>query len=661
MGNMMRMTGFSGLDVEGMVAQLMRAERVRHDRLFQQSITLGWRQEGFINASNSLRTFQSSFLRQTNTGAANSGAANNRLISQRASWTRDMITSSSSSAVGIAGASGTRAGDFSVMVNRLATRDIFDSGNFSTSVTGQNAFDVNNLAAGSFEVSFNGANRTITLTQDDIDAIHTAISDSGGDVEAGNAEFLNILNGRLQQEFGSITTQSSSQQRITAGFDSYGRLTFNPANSNDTIAVKSGTLDIENVFDIDEGQATNNMASRNINSVLGLSGNETFTINGVNVSTTDNMTVQQFLTAVNQANNGVNMSFNNSTGQFVLQSAQTGAANSITFDDNFRNAFNIGGPREVAHDAEFTVNGQVFTSATNTGVTTGALGLTLNLNEVTESEVTITVRNNVQAAFDMIMDWMEGYNEVLRTLSGMTTEQRARTNSGGFFLPLTEEQRRGMSDADIARWEEQAKQGVLRNDPALQRVEQEMRRWILEPVTLSDGRQISLHEIGISTGNWRNGGQLELFTNHRGDTVFTMELLEERFDDIMEMFTRQSTSAAWSNMPGTTATQPGVQNQRMRENGIAFRLDDIIRNAIENDRSSINMAGGLRNGEANAAVQNSPMNIQMQDVQRRMAAALLDLNRRENNFFAMFSRMEQAMMRSDQQMASLMSALGGGF
>jgi len=650
------MTGFSGMDVEGMVAQLMRAERVRHDRLFQQSVTLNWRQEAFISASNTLSRFQHNHL--TNRGdAPGSTTATNR-IGQRSSWTNNLLSNSSSNAVGVAGTSGARAGDFAVRVNRLATRDIFDSAGFSNAVGG--TVDFNALSAGEFSVSFNGTSRAISISQADIDQINAA-----GPADR-DGELQDILNERLQQAFG--TASGSSAQRVSVSVAG-GDIQFNLANPSDTIGVTSGTIDVESALGIDPGQSTNNMLNRNLSSVLGVSLDNNFTINGVSIippedtnTNVNDMTVGQFLTLVNRYDNGVNMSFNAAEGRFVLQSTNTGTANAIEFgSDNFRTAFGFGGPREVAHDAEFTVNGQVFTSATNTGVTTGSFGLTLNLNEVTDGDVTITVRNNVQAAFDMIMDWMEGYNEMLRTLSGMTQEQFARSNTGARFLPLTEEQRSGMSDADIARWEEQARQGILRNDPTLQRIEQEMRRWIFEPVELSDGRRISLHEIGINTGSWRNGGQLELWENAAGNTVFTMELLEERFDDIMEMFTNSSGSFAWTNTGAGEGGAPGAQAQRMRENGISARLDDLIRNAIENDNSSINMAGGInRQGEVHPTNQRSPMNQQMREIQQRMADELIRMNRRENHFFTMFSRMEQAIMRSDQQMASLMASIGGG-
>jgi len=647
------MTGFSGMDVEGMVAQLMRAERVRHDRLFQQSVTLNWRQEAFTSAHNTLSRFQSNFLSNGPAGSVGTNTSNVNRISQPASWRNNLLTNSSSNAVGVAGTTGTaRAGDFNVNITRLATRDIFDSQTFSNAVGGNLDLDV--LAGGGeFSVSFNGTSRAISFTAAEISDIQN-ISDPGD----RDAAFESLINERLQFAFGSISTNGTSTQRITAEVDN-GAISFNLANANDTIAVSSGTIDVGTAFGIQAGQGTNNMLNRNLASVIGSNIGETFEINGVEVEITADMTVSQFLNTVNQANNGVTMSFNNSTGQFVVQSSQTGTENQIEFgNDRFRELFGFGAPREVAHDAEFTVNGQVFTSATNTNVT--AQGLMLNLNEVTDGDVTITVRNNVQAAFDMIMEWMEGYNEMLRNLSGMTNEQFARTNTGARFAPLTEEQRQGMSDADIARWEEQARQGILRNDPTLQRIEQEMRRWIFEPVQLSDGRSISLHEIGINTGDWRNGGQLEIWENASGNPVFTIELLEERFDDIMEMFTARSMTP-WTNT-NVGAGAPGMQAQRMRENGIAMRLDDIINNAIANERSSINRAGGInRNGEADALNRQSPMNIQMREIQQRMADALIRLNQRENHFFAMFSRMEQAIMRSDQQMASLMASIGGGF
>ena len=60
--NQMRFTGFSGMDIQGMVVQMMRAESVRLDRLHQRRSRLQWQQEALQGVTTNLRAFQSRHL-----------------------------------------------------------------------------------------------------------------------------------------------------------------------------------------------------------------------------------------------------------------------------------------------------------------------------------------------------------------------------------------------------------------------------------------------------------------------------------------------------------------------------------------------------------------------------------------------------------------------
>lgn len=63
-----------------------------------------------------------------------------------------------------------------------------------------------------------------------------------------------------------------------------------------------------------------------------------------------------------------------------------------------------------------------------------------------------------------------------------------------------------MSESDIKLWEEKAKSGLIRNDSTINNMLTKMRQDIYESVT----RAGSIYEFGITTGNWRDNGKLQI-------------------------------------------------------------------------------------------------------------------------------------------------------
>ena len=77
-------------------------------------------------------------------------------------------------------------------------------------------------------------------------------------------------------------------------------------------------------------------------------------------------------------------------------------------------------------------------------------------------------------------------------------------NSKEKFLPLTDEQREKMSDKEIEKWEEKAQIGLLRNDRTLNSILSSMRGAMSAGTDEGD----YLFQIGITTGEWKQGGKL---------------------------------------------------------------------------------------------------------------------------------------------------------
>ena len=71
-----------------------------------------------------------------------------------------------------------------------------------------------------------------------------------------------------------------------------------------------------------------------------------------------------------------------------------------------------------------------------------------------------------------------------------------------------------MTEKEIEQWEEKAKEGILYRDEILDGIMSDLRTQIYAPVKLSDGTNMYLFDLGITTTNkYREGGVLEIDEN----------------------------------------------------------------------------------------------------------------------------------------------------
>jgi flagellar hook-associated protein 2 len=217
----------------------------------------------------------------------------------------------------------------------------------------------------------------------------------------------------------------------------------------------------------------------------------------------------------------------------------------------------------------------------------------------------------------------------------MHSTPRPRTNTRSFFEPLTDAEREAMSDRDIERWEEQAKKGLLHRDSTLRSIQNEMRQWMTAGVRLGNGDTVFLHQIGITTESIHRDGRLVI------DEERLRRALEEDPDRVMGLFTQTA--------EGNTVTRAG-RSALIPQEGLANRLNHIIDNATSRTNGTITEIAGMENS---ATAHQSRISRQMAEYERRMEAMTQWLIRRENSLYVMFSRVEVAMAKSQQQMESL--------
>jgi len=348
----------------------------------------------------------------------------------------------------------------------------------------------------------------------------------------------------------------------------------------------------------------------------------------------------------NPDDTGARLTFVN--GRFVMDMTNMEAGARLDIDEHNLGFFTALGMNpnamiqnsqiQQAQNAMVQVDGSYISRESNTFEVNG-VELQISAASVAQGAFTIDVTRDVQPTFDLIMNFVDEYNTLLEELNRAHRTPRPR-EQGSHFDPLTDDERRELSDREIELWEERARTGMLFRSDVISTIHQQLRSLMFAPVTLADGTRLALHNIGITTSNeGGNIGKLQV------DENALRRALEQNPDGILEMFTQSSPR------PGTTVQQ---RNARMREQGIGERLNDIVRNAIDFGGSIFNRAGI----EGTSSQANNSLHREMSRHDDRIDNMRDFLARRENTLLRMFASMEMAMANANNQMNSIMSMMG---
>ena len=215
MNSPIRFTGLtSGMDTQGMVQQIMRAESMRMTRLTQRRQILQWRQEDLRSTRNVLIDFQN-----RNANPTTPGAIANTLPSGPWNTMRSSITNSSgepATGISVTPTNDARPGSFSVEVQQVAQGDLLrGSVHFAeTTLPGVGHInqwtmaDITNTATFAETVTINGVNFTVTQSTT-VNQFLNAVNSS----DAGVNMSFNSVRGRFEIEH----RQTGADATITTG------------------------------------------------------------------------------------------------------------------------------------------------------------------------------------------------------------------------------------------------------------------------------------------------------------------------------------------------------------------------------------------------------------------------------------------------------------
>lgn len=340
--------------------------------------------------------------------------------------------------------------------------------------------------------------------------------------------------------------------------------------------------------------------------------------------------INDLVSQINSAGVNVKASYDSTLDRFFMSTTNTGSSAEIKIVNDAANDASWGAnffvdklklPAEVSttgktgKDAEFTLDDVPLTQANNSF---SISGVTYNLTGVSATPVNISVTNDTDKAVASLQSLVDSYNKILADINGKMNETRYKD-----FPPLTDAQKSAMKETDITAWELKAKSGMLHNDSTLASLVNSMRSAFSNPVTGSTPPYNSGSSIGITTGNYTEGGKLYLNT----DKLRTA--LQANPDALNQLF-------------GATGTDFNSQ-------GIAGRLYDGIKTKMD----QVAQIAGTTGGAQYDTQSNFAKKISAYDLQISHQADSFEVV--EKAYYRKFNAMELALQQMNSQSSWLQS------
>ena len=400
-------------------------------------------------------------------------------------------------------------------------------------------------------------------------------------------------------------------------------------------SVEGGTLGLT------KASASNKINSGSTLSDLGFKpeadGTYKLNINGTEISLDKKSTISSMMSAVNKSAAGVTMTYSSLTNSFTLESKEFGGAGKVEVgdtslgrslglvDDNGtvgasegQNAiFEINGQEVYLNDNTYTLDGNTFT---------------FNDNMTIGETYTVNIAKDSTTVKDALKKFVESYNKLIDDVYGYIGKSPAKDDDGNTYEPLINAEKDEMSEDEITKWEEKAKQGVLYNDSTVSTVMSQMRSALYTSVTLDDGSKFGIYNLGIKTSSeWSEHGKLQIDEN-AFDKAF-----ENNEDAIIKLFTDSDT-------------------------GMMKKLNSVIDGAVKSSGAA-NTRGTLvrKAGKADSSVTtDSTIYKEMVKMQDRLKELQDRYDTKEEYWWKVFTNMETAMADLNSQTSYISSYLGTG-
>lgn len=527
--------------------------------------------------------------------------------------------------------------------------------NLGSVVTGTNTMSLD-IGGTVRNVSFEGVSSTYYDSKDD--AGNEAILEEYNQLkEAAYRKAYNLeddaeIDEEKLKEYSYSSAQAAKDKNAAALTDALNDayasegITF-ALNGSDLVASKDGQgLDFTvhmtegGTMGIAKGASSNKITGKTTLDELGFApdadGNYTLKINDVEISVGADATIDSLVKAVNASDANVKMSYSALSNSFTLEAKEMGGAGDIRIEANdLTTALGITNADgsydfELGHNAAIELDGETIYLNENKYELDGTTFEFTDDIAVGET-FTVNIEQSNDDVKEIIKNFVDDYNQLIEDVYEYIGKAPATDSSGDRYEPLTDEEKEAMSEEEIEKWEDMAKQGVLYNDRTVSGIMSQMRTALYNTVTLDDGSKIGLFSLGIKTSNdFMERGKLQI------DEEQLDKMLSTNLDAVTELFTNT-------------------------ENGLMKQLDGILDGAVKasgsvQNRGTLVRKAGLENS---STILDSTLYKEMENLRDRIASLQDKYNSREDYWWGVFTNLESMMSDLNNQSSYIGSYFGG--
>lgn len=298
----------------------------------------------------------------------------------------------------------------------------------------------------------------------------------------------------------------------------------------------------------------------------------------------------------------------------------TNALNSIGLDDITGAEITGGTGMAViaAKDCEINLDGARLTSTTNK-IEANGLILEIKGTPPAGEKISLNVSEDTEGTYNLVKDFIKEYNELLKE---MNTMYNATSSKG--YEPLSDDDKKAMTEKQIEQWESKIKDSLLRRDGTLDSITSAMRMCMGTTVRV-DGKDYSLANLGISTStDWTERGLLHIYGDE-DDPIYGKETNK------LKQMLNKDPELVGKVISGVTANLYKSLDKKMRVNSVSSA--ETFYNDIE-------------------------MKNQLTTYNKDIKKWETKLTQMENRYYKQFSAMEVALSKLNSQSSYLSGLLG---
>ncbi len=509
-------------------------------------------------------------------------------------------------------------GAFGITELSITPKSLIDTGMTLRQIADATGRDMDFDASGNISFKINGA----TFTFNEGDTLESVIQKINDDPDAK----VTISYNKDKDIFMLRSDVTGTGTEV-----SVENVTGNFFGENSLTGIKEDTTTKYQTISRDTDTIASAASKMGVDLKLDADGNFNFSVNGEKFSFKASDSLQKMINTVNGNEKAkAKLTYSQITDSFVFTSSETGRDATVKLEgdegvfggaDSF---FGVAEGEARGKDATIVIDGETITRSSNTFTLDG---IEITLKEAFEADnnrdklgpANFSVEQDVDSVVAKVKQFVTDYNKLVQSLYTLTSEEKNFS-----YSPLTQAQREDMSEADIKKWETEAKKGILRNDSTIKGLLSDLRLDLFEVV---EGTGLSPNDIGISSSKYVKG-------EYGGQITFDADKFKKAL--------QKDPDAVANVMAGTSKAT--LDETVYKESGLITRFFTEMADTRNTIRGT-----NLKN-----------TNDQISNAEDSMTTMIARMYEQQERLYAQFARMESLMAQYQSQSNWLTQQLTGG-